>query len=107
VTKRRLGQQAPAAGSTAVKPGHLGVGAGLVNEDELVGIDKGLRGAPDAAPGRDIRTVLLGRAKRLFLNDSPSRATADHIAPFDSRTACPAKSQDCNAANVRSGWASI
>ena len=88
VTERRLGQQPPAARGAAVEPGHLGAGAGLVDEDELVGIDKGLRRPPDAAPGGDVRTVLLGGAERLFLNDSPSRATADHIAPLLNRTPC-------------------
>jgi hypothetical protein len=107
VTERRLCQQPPAARGAAVEPGHLGAGAGLIDKDELVGIDKGLRRPPDAAPGGDIRTVLLGGAERLFLNDSPRRATADHIAPFDSRTVCSPASQVCKAARVRSGWASM
>lgn len=88
MTERRLGQQPPAARRAAEEPGHLGAGPGLVDEDELVGINKRLRRAPDAAPGRDVGTVLLGGVERFFLNDSPSRATADHIAPFESRTAC-------------------
>jgi hypothetical protein len=86
-----------------VEPGHLGAGAGFVNEDEFVGIDKGLRRPPDPASGGDIRTVLFGGAERLFLNDSPRRSTADHIAPLLSCTPCSAASQDCNAARVISG----
>jgi hypothetical protein len=107
VTERGLGQQAPAARGAAVEPGHLGAGAGLVDEDELVSVDEGLRRPPNAAPGGDVRTVLLGGAERLFLNDRPSRSTADHIAPFESRTACSAANQVCKAAKVMSGWASI
>jgi len=100
VTERRLGQQAPAARRATVEPGHLGIGASLVDENELVDIDEGLGRAPDPAPGGDIRTVLLGRAQCLFLNDSPRRSTADHIAPFESRTACSPASQVCSAARV-------
>src|SRR5260370_41727267 len=69
VTKRRLGQQAPAARRVAVAPSHLGAGTGLVDENELIAIDEGLRRAPDPALRRDVRTVLLGVAGRLFLND--------------------------------------
>jgi len=107
VAERRLGEEPPAAPGAAVEPGHLGAGTGLVDEDELVEIDKGPRGLPNTASRRDVRAVLLARAERLFLNDSPSRATADHIAPFDSRTSCSANSHACNAASVRSGCASI
>src|SRR5437588_468931 len=91
----------------AVEPGHLGAGAGLVDENELIGIDEGLRRAPDPTPRRDVRTVLFGGAERLFLNDRPRRSTADHIAPLLNRTPCLDESQDCNAAKVRSGRAVI
>jgi hypothetical protein len=90
-----------------VEPGHLGAGAGLVDENELVGIDEGLRRPPDPPPRRDVWAVLFGRPECLFLNDSPSRATADHIAPLESRTACSANSHPCSAARVGSGWASM
>ncbi len=103
MAERRLGQQTPTARGAAVEPGHLGAGAGLIDKDELVGIDKGLRRPPDAASGGDVRTVLLGGAQCLFLNDSPRRSTADHIAPFESRTACSPASQVCIAARVISG----
>jgi hypothetical protein len=105
MAERRLGQQPPAARRASVEPGHLGIGAGLVDENELVGIDERLRGVPDAAPGGDIRTVLLGGAQCLFLTDSPRRSTADHIAPLLNQTRCSANSQDCIAANVISGQA--
>jgi hypothetical protein len=67
VAERCLGQQAPAARRATVEPGHLGAGAGLVDEDELVGIDEGLRRPPDPASGGDVRTIPLGGAERLFL----------------------------------------
>ena len=103
VAERRLGEEPAAARGTTIEPGHLGAGAGLVDEDELVGIDKGLRRPPDAAPGGDIRTVLLGGAERLFLNDSPSRATADHIAPLLTQTPCSLNNHLWSAASVISG----
>ena len=107
MAERRLGKEPAAARGATVKPGHLGTGAGLVDKDKLGGIDEGPRRLPDAPPRRHIRAVLLARAERLFLNDSPSRATADHIAPFDSRTPCSASNQACKAASVRSGCDSI
>ena len=107
MAERGLGQQALAARRAAVEPGHLGAGAGLVEEDKLVGIDEGLCRPPDPAPRGDIRTVLLGGAECLFLNVSPRRSTADHIALFESRTPCSADTQVCNAAKLLSGWAAI
>ncbi len=105
MTERRLGKQALAARRTTIESGHLGGGAGLIDKDELVGIDEGLRRPPDPAPRGDIGTVLLGRAQCLFLNDSPRRSTADHIAPLLNQTPCSSKSHVCKAARVRSGWA--
>jgi len=107
VAERYFGQQAPATRGATVEPGHLGAGAGLVDEHELIGIDEGLRRPPDTAPSGDIWPILLGGAKCLFLNDNPRRSTADHIAPLLNRTACLAKSQVCNAARVISGWAAM
>jgi hypothetical protein len=66
MTERRLRQQAPAARGATVEPGHLGAGADLVDKNQLVGIDEGLRRPPDAAPGSDVRAVLLGSAQRLM-----------------------------------------
>jgi hypothetical protein len=103
MAERRLGEEPAAARGATVEPGHLGAGAGLVDEDKLVGIDKWPRRLPDPAPRRDIRAILLARPECLFLNDNPSRATADHIAPFDSRTPCSTDSQACKTASVRSG----
>ncbi len=67
MAERGLGQQTLAAWRATVEPGHLGAGADLVDKDELVGIDEGLRRPPDAAPGGDVRAVLLGGAQCLFL----------------------------------------
>src|SRR6185436_6690719 len=52
-TERRLGEEPPAARGAAIEAGHLGAGTGLVDEDELVDIDKAPRGLPDTTPRRD------------------------------------------------------
>ena len=51
VAERRFGEEPTAARRAAVKPGHLGAGAGLVDKDEPGGIDKRPCRLPDAAPG--------------------------------------------------------
>ena len=49
----------PALGA-APQAGHLGRGAGLVHEDQLLGIEIGLGVGPSLAAGDDIRPLLLG-----------------------------------------------
>ncbi len=48
------------------QPGHLGRGTGLIDEDELRGIEIGLAVEPDSAAGRDIRPLLLGCVRGFF-----------------------------------------
>ena len=50
----------------AVEARHLGVDAGLVEEDEATGIDERLGRPPQLAARRDIGPVLLGRAQGFF-----------------------------------------
>jgi hypothetical protein len=71
VTERRVGQQAPAPRCATIEPGHLGAGSGLVDENELVGVDERLRRPPDPAPNGNIRTVLLGGAQCLLWDGPP------------------------------------
>src|SRR2546421_11949269 len=49
----------------------FGLGPGLVDEDQPTRIQARLIGLPRGAAIRNIRPVLLGRAERLFLKDSP------------------------------------
>lgn len=46
----------------AIKPRHLGIHAGLVEEDEALRIDVRLGCSPQLSPGRYVRSVLFGRA---------------------------------------------
>ena len=52
----------------AVPTGHLGGGAGLIDEDQPLGVEVGLGVEPGLATVQDIRTALLGRMPGLFLS---------------------------------------
>ena len=60
------GPAALAAPGAAPPAGHLGRGAGLVDEDELLGIETGLGVEPELAAGNDIRPLLLGGVRGFF-----------------------------------------
>jgi len=64
-----VGNGGPAALATpgpAPQAGHLGRGAGLVDEDELLGIKIGLGVEPELAADDDIRPLLLGGVRGFF-----------------------------------------
>jgi hypothetical protein len=48
------------------QPGHLGRGTGLIDEDELLGIEIGLAVEPHLAAGCDVRPLLLGGVRSFF-----------------------------------------
>jgi hypothetical protein len=77
----------------AIEPRHLGVYPGLVEEDQALRVEERLRRSPQLASSGDVRSVLLGRARGFFLNDSPRRLAAFQIAPVLSATSCSANSQ--------------
>ncbi len=60
------GTAARAALGSASQAGHLGRGAGLVDEDELLGIKLGMGLEPGLAAGDDIRPLLLGGVRGFF-----------------------------------------
>ena len=64
-----VGNRRPAALAalgSAPQTGHLGRGAGLIDEDELLGIKIGLGVEPGLAAGDDIRPLLLGGVRGFF-----------------------------------------
>ena len=71
--------------------------------DRYLQVTSGNRGSGSRGP--NLTEPLLGGAQCPFLNDNPSRSTADHIAPLLSCTPCSARSQDRKAARVMSAWA--
>jgi len=77
VAERYFGQQAPATRGATVEPGHLGAGAGLVDEHELIGIDEGLCRPPDTAPSGNVRPVLLGHTELLLLFEVGTKPPQD------------------------------
>jgi hypothetical protein len=64
---RDLCAQPLAARRPAVRAGHVGLGPGLVEEDQAGRIDAALILAPLRAPTAYVRAILLARDQRLFL----------------------------------------
>jgi hypothetical protein len=66
--------------------GHVGLGPGLVDEDEPPRIDRRLTRLPALTPPGDVRPVLFGGAQAFFerhafvLQKMPKRVIADHQA---------------------------
>jgi len=54
-------------GGAATQAGHLGRGAGLVDEDQLLRIEVGLAVEPGLAPDKNVRALLFGGVRRLYL----------------------------------------
>ncbi len=64
-----VGNRRPAALAalgSAPQAGHLGRGAGLIDEDELLGAEIGLGVEPGLAAGDHIRPLLLGGVRGFF-----------------------------------------
>ena len=64
-----VGYRGPAsfpARRTTAQPGHLGRGAGLVDEHQAFGIEIRLKREPGAPPAQDVRTLLLAGVRGFF-----------------------------------------
>ena len=70
---RDLGDQPLAARRPAVQARHVGLGPGLVDEDQARRIDAALIFAPARPVAAYVRAILLARDERLFLSVTPSR----------------------------------
>ena len=66
LAERDFGQETLAACASAVHAGHVGLGPGLVDEDEPRGIEPSLIALPALTPPFDVGTVLLGRVQAFF-----------------------------------------
>ena len=77
----RLGMEPLTPPGAAMRAGHVGLGPGLVDEDEARRIKPTLIFAPLCPPPGDLRTILLAGEQAFFLNDSPSRSRNSHRAP--------------------------
>ena len=74
VAVRDLGDEPSAARRPAVEAGHVGLGPGLVDEDEPRRIDAPLMASPAQSMALHVRAVLLARDERLFLSVTPMTA---------------------------------
>ena len=66
MTMRDCGPAALAAFGAAGKPCHFGRSAGLIDEDQLVGVKLRGKFAPGLARRRDIGPILLGCVRAFF-----------------------------------------
>src|SRR3546814_4288817 len=76
-----LGVQPLALGRPAPERGHVGLGPGLVDEDEMPGIKPPLILAPLRAPPCDLGAQLFGGKNAFFLNSGPRPGTSARTAP--------------------------
>ena len=63
---RHLGHQAGAAGATPVPAGHVGLGPGLVDEHQALGIKPALMLLPPGAPAGDVDAILFAGVQAFF-----------------------------------------
>jgi hypothetical protein len=70
---RDFGDQSLAARRPAVEARHVGLGPGLVDEDQARRLDALLTFAPARPVAAYVRAVLLARDERLFLSVTPWR----------------------------------
>jgi hypothetical protein len=89
--------------SAAIEPGHVRLGPGLINENQLAGAPARLVLTPFGTSFGNISPVLLGRSEGLFLYVSSSRLSVIHIRPLLAETLCVWHSQLRNSASVASG----
>jgi hypothetical protein len=87
-------------------PGHVGLGPGLVDEDQPFGVEPALVLLPLLASTGDVGAVLFAGVQALFLNVMPSRAKNAQSAPWLTFTPSAASSARI-ARRVRSGFSAI
>ena len=111
------GPAALAALGPAAQARHLGRGAGLIDEDELLGIELRLGLEPGLAAGGNVRPLLLGGVGGFFLKLMPRRSKKYHTVAGQADTArCSARRPAISAklmsgrsltnARMKASWAS-
>src|SRR5215210_7165018 len=114
---RHASPQPPTARGPSVAPGHVRGSPGLVDEDQPLGIEIELALEPGLAPLANIRPVLLGGMRRLFLRVIWCRRQKRQSALTLTKAPCAAKrafnsgrvmsGTSASAAWIRSAWASV
>ena len=101
---RDLVDEALAARSPAVEPGHVGLGPGLVDEHQPRNIDALLVASPTRSMARYVRTILLARDERLFLSVTPRRRKKRLIIEVSALTPRSASNRSQSALRVMSDF---
>jgi hypothetical protein len=85
---------------------HVRRGPSLVDEDQSVGVEVELALEPVPAAGEDVRPVLFGGVRGLFLRVMPCRSKNRHKVPIPTATPCP-RSISSSSSSVMSGLSAI
>ena len=102
---RHSGPEALTLRGSAAEPGHLGAGAGLVDEHEPRGVKIGLAVEPSLTLLQDVGTILLRGVRGLFFTVIFRRAKKRHR--LDTATATPLSANSTRSSTkVMSGLAS-
>src|SRR3954453_22138361 len=114
---RHASPQPPTAQGPPIAPGHVGGSPGLVDEDQALGIEIKLALEPGLAPLANIRPVLLGGMRCLFLRviwwrrQKRQSALTLTWAPFSANRAFNSgrvmSGTAASAAWISSAWASV
>ena len=107
VAVRDLGDEPFSARRPAVGPGHVGLGPGLVDEDETRRIGALLMASPAPAVALDVRTILLARDQRLFLGVTPMRRKKRLIIAVSALTPRSASNRSQSACRVMSDFSAL
>src|SRR5579863_2330053 len=81
VSVRGAHAQPLASEAASVAARHVGAGPAFVHEYQSVGIEVDLLLQPGRSPAQDVRAILLGGMRRLFLRVSPRRPRKRHSVP--------------------------
>jgi len=114
---RHASPQPPTARRSSIAPGHVGGSPSLIDEHEPLGIEIELALEPRLASLADVRPVLLGGMRRLFLRviwcrrQKRQSALTLTCAPFSAKCAFNSgkvmSGTSASAARIRSAWASV
>lgn len=92
---------------TASQPGHPGGRPGLVDEDQALGVEIGLRVEPSPAPRGDVGPLLLAGVRGLFLTVMACRSRQRQTVLGANEVPWSRRSMSASSTSVMSTWASI
>jgi len=90
------------ASTATAQARHAGGEAGLIDEDQALRIEVGLRGKPRLARLGHVGAILLGCMRRLFFHVTARRAKKRHSVPNPTETLRSVRRRSCISASVMS-----